>query len=614
MAYLGYGKRAARQTIDWGELSKSVSTGLESERDERKKIKSEIDEATQALGTTISQSPQGQKVSLNEFATSASSQFSKARLALDRKLKSGEMPLSDYKLRRQNLRDGVDYLYKTVDSRQKSYQESMERVNNGTASSREIWEMEQAEGFTDFSETGLFIDPNSYKSYLGKYNKDSDGNIMPGMSSNPNDHEEVSVLAGKYGVKYNAYDVEKELKSGVDKLGKQVDFMSKNGTYGSFSDITKRDEYTEAENLYIKKMMANPDNAGHILLDYVGENPETGEKYTYTRDPEEAKKDPNKVLIAPDPDNRSSGRMVVSPSSGQEEVIKEALKNRMRVMIDREYKISGRYPAKSTPSSTEMKYQRGVGSKASMLTNLAQAYYGTNDQITSAIQAVVGMSDGGIRNVKRTPDGIIAEKWNTKEKVFKKITIDFKGKDGKVKSQEDFLRGAGSLLFDDIEDLDAVLGQTKFDPNKEFNPDSNTEFGEKEQFPSFDELEFKVGDMKIDIRTWAGREIDTGTLLFDTDTDRASAVSKKFDGQIRSIMPKGLIDGVKVRNNGNILVFEAPGVKKSINITKANFKDKTEIINTFEAFYNEVINSKSAGGSAGSGEENRVDPNNPLAI
>ena len=613
MTYIGYGQREARKTMDWDKISQSISSELEAERDERKALKEQIDTESQQFGTKIYQSPQGQKVSLNEFTMRASGQFSKARLELDRLLKSGQLPLNDYRIRVQNLRDGVDYLYKTVDSRQKSYQESLDRVRNGTASARELWEKEQAEGFANFGETGIFIDPNTYKTYVGKYKKDANGNIMPGISADPNQHQDISVLAGKYEAKFDYYDVEKELEKGVARLGKQVDFMAKRGTYGTFSDITSREEYTKAEDAYINKLFANPDNGGHILKDYVDVNPETGEEYDYTSNPEEAKKDPNKILIGPDPDNPSSGRMVVQLSDQQKEIAKEALRNRMRSMIDKEYKISGRYPAPTKPSSTEVNYQRGVSNKAGLLTNLAQAYYGTDDQITSAIQAVVGMSDGNIRNVKRTPSGITAEKWNPREKEFKEIEIKFRNeKSNEIISQEDFLRGAGSLLFDDINDLDAVLAQTKFDPSKVFNPNSNTEFGEKKQFPSFDELEVKVGDMKMDVRTWASREVETNNLfsMFTNNSDRAGAISKKFDKEVRNIMPKELVNGVKIRNNGNILVFEAPGVRKSINITEENFKDKTEIINIFEAFYSEVVN----GEGAVSGEQNGVDPNNPLAI
>jgi len=80
-------------------------------------------------------------------------------LMQDRLLKSGQMKLKDYTVARQNILDGTDQAFNLTKEYQANFAEKMERYKTDKSQDLEQWLMAQAEGYSDFNKSQLYINP-----------------------------------------------------------------------------------------------------------------------------------------------------------------------------------------------------------------------------------------------------------------------------------------------------------------------------------------------------------------------------------------------------------------------------------------------------------------------
>ena len=96
--YFKYAERKATNEVNWAEISSNMVDTLNEAVKIREEKKAAIDKATNELGNTLADAPQGQHQGLNEFALTYANNAQEMRLMQDRLLKSGQISLKDYNI------------------------------------------------------------------------------------------------------------------------------------------------------------------------------------------------------------------------------------------------------------------------------------------------------------------------------------------------------------------------------------------------------------------------------------------------------------------------------------------------------------------------------------
>jgi len=362
--YFGYAERNASDEINWAKIGKDLTDMLKDETKIREDKKAAIDESTRKYGQTLSNGPQGEDQGVNKWWLTFADNAQKAMLLQESLLKSGQLKPKDYFVMRQNLVDGTNEATSLVKDYQEEYKNKMDRWKNKISAKKEQRLMAQAEGYGNFNESELYINPTNFAVNVAKKEKQIvDGKEVYVMSNNPNNFTTVNAMRNRIKGTFDRFDVIENLKPGVAVLGKDVNTLieaigtTKAGGYlKSVKDITQRPDFgveannaislfERAENNYIKSLMVNPDDAASVLTDYVMFDPKTKEEYDITWDEKEA----GGHLILQK--NDSSGRPISVLSKDQEAEVEKALRAQFRTMLDREIEL------KATPQAQLQEYR-----------------------------------------------------------------------------------------------------------------------------------------------------------------------------------------------------------------------------------------------------------------
>ncbi len=346
--YYNYAERKADSFVNWAEIGKGISDMLSEENKIREDKKAAIDKASLEFGETLSNSPQGENKDLNEWALEYAAQAQEARLMQDRLLKSGQLSVKDYTMMRQNITDGTTQAFNLVKEYQSEYATKMERYKTEKSQELERWLMAQAEGFGNFKKSSLYINPTDFKvSVALKEKKNIDGKEVYAMSNDPNNFTTVNGLRNRIKGTFDKYDVTTNIGKMVATLGEEKTSLQKIATMystGSITetlDITKRSnlpkdaqgivmKFEEAETKMLQAQLQNPYNTSSILTNTIGTAP-NGKQYSFTFSEEEAKKNPNLILVK----DSDSGSPIPVFSKEQEKTALERLRLEARMMYDK---------------------------------------------------------------------------------------------------------------------------------------------------------------------------------------------------------------------------------------------------------------------------------------
>jgi hypothetical protein len=453
--YYGYAERNASDEINWSQVGKNLTDMLGKEAQVREEKKAAIDKATREYGETLANAPQGEHQGINQWALTYADSAQQARLMQDRLLKSGQLKQRDYLVMRQNITDGTSQAFNLIKEYQAEYNDKMERYKKGDAQALEQFLMSEAEGFANFNNSELYINPTDFTVNVAKKEKKIvDGKEVYVMSKNPNDFTTVNAMRNRIKGKFDRLDVAKTLQAGVSTLGKEKDAILKLGTLtqgGSITeiiDITKRKDfgveaketislYQRAESTYLDSIMVQPTNISSILTDYVGMDPKTKESYSYTWD---AKKAGGSVILLK---NDSAGRPVPEFTEGQKEVAKNALREKFRIMLDREVDIKPTAQAqlqeRRPPSEGEMNRADRTRIQQAAAGAWNQLYTGkTASEKKAAAEILLGTpmaKEEGLLDIDMSKNGVISLKY---ENSAKNRDISYLNKEGNPISLYDF--------------------------------------------------------------------------------------------------------------------------------------------------------------------------------
>jgi len=328
MSYYKYKPRDPQVQVNWTEAASNLTAVIQDEVTLRKEKKSAIDEATREYQAQLNNQPQGESTSIREWGLKFGDQAQKQMMMQEQLLKSGMLNPNDYTLMRQNLVDGTDQAFSLMEHYQEVYANKMERMNSQdiatSSQALEVWMMENAEGFANFNNSQLAINPETGKVTAAMMRTNSKTGERE-LTQDPNQFVAVSALQGQILTEYDKFDVGAVSSKFVDETGAwttiekltgsrleagqlltSIDPTSKKLTDVDRAALAKAypgedmagiiDIYLLAENAAIDGIFGNPYNLTSVLTENVV-MADNGKNYTFTYDEAEANANPEMILM-----------------------------------------------------------------------------------------------------------------------------------------------------------------------------------------------------------------------------------------------------------------------------------------------------------------------------
>ena len=420
--YYNYVERTADSQINWAEVGKNMTDMLQQENKVREEKKAAIDAASREFGQTLANPPQGEHKGANQWALEYGDNASQFMLMQDRLLKSGNMKLKDYTVARQNLLDGTDRAFNLTKDYQAVFADKMERYKTGKSQDLEQWLMAQAEGYSDFNKSQLYINPtDGTVSVAMKEKKIVDGKEVYAMNSNPNQFTSINTLRNQITGKFDRFDSNAVTDAFAKGLGDEMKAtqtklasLTKTGEIKTIADITSRTDidpetkkimfkFIDAENQMIDAALANPYNRLSVLTNSKKFAP-NGKQYSFTYDEAEAKGNPDKVLLKLDP---SSGQATPQFSEEQKKVSQDFMRNEARAKYDykQDIKTTPQLEELRPPSETAIKRTDEIAESKIFAENLATALTGKDPVAISNSVKYLANKSGKL--VDRTATGFV---------------------------------------------------------------------------------------------------------------------------------------------------------------------------------------------------------------
>lgn len=498
----GYVKRDPQDTqLNWSQIATDVTDMLQSEVKVREEKKAAIDQATKDYQAILNNVPQGENTQLNEFSLNAAEKLQKQMLMQETLLKSGQLNPKQYTIMRQNLQDGTDQAFGLLQDYNDEYAEKMAMMDpslpvSERASQMQTWMMEQVEGFANFTQTELVINPETGVMSMAKLIDDGSGNLIP--DPNPNNLVTVQQLRNRIKTKYTQYDVIGGADRFINSLGTESKIIQdlgnkyKAGIFKTIKDIRDREGgfkdkspaelaalakemgiepnelkayslFEQAQLTYVNgELNANPNFGASVLLDFMGTTYD-GKEYTPTFDPDEAKNDPSKVLL-----KSINGRVEAQLTDEQKKAASEAYKAQIDIGLDYEedVKVQQVYKEGRAKTATEVAIGKGETVQKNVMTNVAKIYYGDEQELAEAENFLKSNNPNIIGIDKDGTNVIIAYKDGKTE------TIPFESASGGTQSQLQWVKGAANYFLSDenkITDVDEVARKSGIDFSRQLS-------------------------------------------------------------------------------------------------------------------------------------------------
>ena len=338
-SYYGYVERDASSQINWAEVGKNITDTINETIALREQKKAEIDQYSREFGKILSDSPQGQHQGANDALFNYSEQAREMMLISTDLLKRGEMNLKQYTLQNQNLIDGTEQVFDAAEKFQEAYKVKFERMSGDCATNPDIncsskleqFLMADMEDMINFNSHALYINPTNYEVSLAK-RKMVDGVFTSDIDDTPGSFLSIASLNQRLVNEYDVFDLNGYLAENAKDI---KSFQYDSGGF-LIDDPTASKAYKTYRDGITNSILTNPYASVSVLTDITKTNPENGQPWDFTFDPEEAKKDKNKVLLKVNPDN--SGNPLVELSDSQKKVVKEQIHANLDVMVKREKK------------------------------------------------------------------------------------------------------------------------------------------------------------------------------------------------------------------------------------------------------------------------------------
>ena len=301
-SYYKQSERPVVQPVNWGEISSNLSEKLLAEQKRREDLKIKLDEESRDYIRTFNDAPQGQHDGANERMARFASDASSYMLDLDRKLKSGQLPLRQYNAMRANLKQGTQDMFDVSKRFNETYAASLERANSGLASAEEIYQNQKIQAFGDPANSSIYIDPLTGQMSVAKMVDDGSGNLV--MSTDMNDRKSIFSLKNTVERKIDKYDVNKFADNISSSYSNEYKKILMEGNVKAIDDLKKNENFIKSTNDLVQRELVNTHNAASILTDRANVDYKFVE---LDRNELPDKPEEGVIYLVPDPTNPNSG-------------------------------------------------------------------------------------------------------------------------------------------------------------------------------------------------------------------------------------------------------------------------------------------------------------------
>ena len=379
-----YVERQVDDQINWAEVTSNLTNTLKEEGRVRQEKKTAIDDASREYAKILNNVPVGENTELNKFALNAASDLQQQMLMQTTLLKSGQLDPRQYTIMRQNLTDGTDQAFSLFQNYNAEYDKKMAMMSTDLpigqqASAMQTWQMSQLEGFGNFKNSKLVINPNSGLMSMAKMVPDPNFTGDPAnapMVPDMNNLQSVQALENRLKGTVTQYDVMGAADTYLDSLGEDkravitgLGQKYTSATIKTISDATAKQKgswksmstkeldaeakrlgvnaselieitlFSEAQDNWVKGQLGiGGTAAASVLLDYKSINPITSEPYTQLQWSEaneaKAKLDSNIILM-----KNVDGRMVPDLTDDQQAEAERVMKTQINIGLDYEEDI-----------------------------------------------------------------------------------------------------------------------------------------------------------------------------------------------------------------------------------------------------------------------------------
>ena len=507
-----YVERQVDDQINWAEVTSNLTNTLKEEGRVRQEKKTAIDDASREYAKILNNVPVGENTELNKFALNAASDLQQQMLMQTTLLKSGQLDPRQYTIMRQNLTDGTDQAFSLFQNYNAEYDKKMAMMDpnlppSERASAMQTWQMAELEGFGNFKNSKLVINPNSGLMSMAKMVPDPNFTGDPvnsPMVPDMNNLQSVQALENRLKGTVTQYDVMGAADTYLDSLGedKRAVITGLGQKYtsaviktisdatakqkGSWKNMNLADLTAEAKRLgvdvddlkEITLFSESQDNwvkgqlgvggtaAASVLLDYKSVNPITGEPYTQLQwskaNELKAKKDSNIILM-----KNVDGRMVPDLSEDQQAEAERVMKTQINIGLDYEETLTTQKTG-FEKSATNEKSDNAKKDNKAVVGNIAKLWYGDDAEVKTA-EDYLKSTNPEIAAITRTGEGVVIE--YTAKSGLPVQEIPFK-QNGQTVSQEQFVEGNANYFFSSdnkIKNIPDLLSKNKLDSNRKFN-------------------------------------------------------------------------------------------------------------------------------------------------
>ena len=588
-----YVERKVDDQINWAEVGSNFSNQLKEEGRVRQEKKGAIDAASREYQKILNEVPLGENTELNAFALNAAADLQEQSLMQVGLLRSGQLDPRQYTIMAQNLTDGTDQAFSLFQNYNAEYKRKTAMLDpnlpaSERASKMQSWQMEQLEGFGNFKNSKLVINPNSGIMSMAKMVPDPNYTGKPEnapMVPDMNNLQSVQTLENRLKSTTTQYDVIGAADTYLDSLGVDkravIDGLGKkytSATIKTITDATAKEKgswksmnlkdltaeatrlgvdvadlqeitlFSEAQDNWIKGQLGTGGTAAaSVLLDFKSINQATGEPYTQlaysVANQLKADKDSNIIIM-----EQVDGRMVPKLSEQQQAQAERIMKTQINVGVDYEEELkTSKTGFEATPPPKDIRDAEKVLEKKQNVQKTWNSIKGQSkeDRIAS-FEALIGSQigkDAGLIGVNPSADGT--------EISF--VYIDkFKDKNRTIKIDENITDQEWANIGNEITGLDSpedALNAGGF--VKDANGDSvvyNKEFGE-----AGGNREGNLQRFDAELNTFISDgfpQTDGEPFLDQDDTDVAKALNARYS----QYGLKAIADGIFPADNTKVTI------------------------------------------------------------
>ena len=468
-----YYKRAERNAdtrINWAQVGADMTDMVREEDRVRQEKKAAIRQEARDFAAYAENPPMGLHQGFNEFTSEYAANTQEYSLMVKNLVESGQMNLREYTNIRANLKQGTEEAFSVSEEYNTQFKAAQERgeidpeTGYPTSQEYEQWVLGTVQGFGNYSDHRLYINPVDGKVSLGTLVENEDGTKT--LSQDTGSFISVNALRNRARSQYDFYNVDNATAGMVDQLGQVIKVIMADGVK-TREDASEDKDFIDSLDMFVDSQLDIPTNISSILTNTLGTNPDTGNPYSFTDNPQEAAANPDLILSIVNPLQPSSGipvpafnvdlrellkdagltdeemAEVIANNEGQVKAAGEALKVGVMSKLD---KIETPR-AEFNNSKDNRENAAEIKSAATSVTRIAHIRSGTQSQFDAALPFVQGL-DPNVDRIYINPNDP------------NEVLIDRVDREGNITTLEPFLKGDNDEDF--VVGIYTTLG---LDPN-----------------------------------------------------------------------------------------------------------------------------------------------------